>query len=447
MSNVLDVLFIAAPSSNPSIVEGLKYQGMPPLGIGYLATSLKQVGYSVDIIDMALSNNTINSVLFVLKNRPTRMVGFSCTTETFNNAVRMAKIIKKVHKNIIIVFGGPHVSFEYEQALLGNDEIDYIIINEGESSLKKLCDYCIRNTGSIDEVRGIAFRKNGAIFCTASEPFIEDLDSLPFPDRTLFPDLNQYAFPATISTSRGCPGKCVFCAASVLSGGRYRMRSAKSIVDEFEYLKSLGFSHVLIIDDTLTASMKRLNDFLDELISRKLNMTWYCESRIDIITREMLVKMKAAGLTQIQFGVESGSQKILDSIKKGIKLDKIRKVFIWCREMNIKTMTNMIIGQPEDTTKTIESTVMLAEELVKLGAQMSFTICTPFPGTPLWKNAEEFGIKMVDDNLDHYSTFHPVIETKYLSTADIRNEYYRAVRHIHKIMLENMKKKSKKCIF
>lgn len=433
--NELDVLLISAPSPNPAMQYAFKRQGMPPLGLGYLATCLKQEGYSVKIIDMGFENNTMKTVLSVLENNKVCIVGFSCTTETYNVSVRMADRIRETYRDCIIVFGGPHVSFEYKAAL-SNMSIDYVLLNEGEHSLKKFCDCFIRGIGTLDQLRGIAYRQEGCVVCAEPEPFITDLDTLPFPDRTLFEDLHRYALPSSIVTSRGCPGKCIFCAASVLSGGRYRMRSALNVVREFEYLKSLGFRHVNIIDDTMTANLKRLDEILDELIMRKLQMSWYCESRVDVMSKDMLKKMKDAGLVIVQFGVESGNQRILDSIKKNIKLEKIKEVFNWCREMGIMASTNLIIGQPFDDEASIEDTISLAKELTLLGAGVNFTVCTPFPGTPLWLRPEEFGIELIDHNLDHYSTFYPVFNTKLLRADQIRNAYYRAVKTVNKLRLE-----------
>lgn len=432
----LDILFISAPSPNPAMYYAFKSQGMPPLGLGYLATYLKQNNYSVKIIDMAFENKTIESILSILKSSKTHIIAFSCTTETFKLSVRMASIIKQAYPDCIIVFGGSHVSFEYE-SVLDCSAIDYVSLNEGEYSLKKFCDYFIRNFGTLEELRGIAYKKDGTIICTEPEPFIKDLDALPFPDRKLFDDLYNYARPATIVTSRGCPGKCIFCAASVLSGGKYRMRSAKNVVLEFKYLKSLGFNHVDIVDDTMTANLRRLDEFLDELLACDLHMSWYCESRVDAMSKSILSKMKSAGLNMIQFGVESGNQKILDSIKKNITLERIREVFNWCNELNIATVTNLIIGQPFDDKSTIEDTISIGKELTSLGAKVNFTICTPFPGTALWLRPEEFGIEVIDSDLDHYSTFYPVFNSKDLNANDIRNAYYNAVKTISKKRIEN----------
>ena len=431
----LDVLLISTPSPDPSMRFTFEKQGMPPLGLCYIATILKEEGYSVKIIDLAIPDRNINDVISKIEEGNPRVIGISCATETYNTALRLSKIIKSIFNDCKIVFGGPHTSFEYEAALNQNS-IDYVVINEGEIAFKNLCDYLIKSIGTISEVRGVAYKDNNIIMCTEPEPFIKDLDILPFPDRSLFDDIHKYANPSTLITSRGCPGKCIFCAASVLSGGRYRMRSAENIFAEFKYLKSLGFNHVDIVDDTMTVNITRLNQFLDMLISSNLGLTWYCESRVDIISKRLLLKMKEAGLIKIQFGVEAGNQKSLDAINKGITIDQIRNVFRWCKKLKIKTFTNFIIGNPSDNADDIKDTLNFAEELITLGADVNITVSTPFPGTPIWVDPAEFGLEIADSDLDHYNTFCPVVNTKNFSSEDIRNEYYEALRRIQKIKKE-----------
>jgi len=436
--NSLDVLLINAPSPKPGMFYLEKRQGfLPPLGLGYLATYLKEKAYTVKIIDLLLPNKTVDTVKTVLRHNKTHVVGFSCTTETYKTALRLARMVKEVNAQAVVVFGGPHVSFEYESALDTN-LIDYVVINEGERSLVKLCDYCIRGVGNLEDLKGIAYKKEGIVYCAEPEPFITDLDELPFPNRLLFDDLFDYTNSSTILTSRGCPGSCIFCAASVLSGGKYRMRSAENIVSELEYLKSLGFSRVDVLDDTMTASVTRLDEILDKLLQRDLKLSLYCESRVDSVSRDILKKMKMAGFDFIQFGVESGNQKILDSIKKDITLEQIRNVFEWCKELEINTITNMIIGQPSDDTDSIKDTIRIAEEIHSTGAEVSFTVCTPFPGTAIWENTKKFGIKVVDFDLDHYDTFTPVFNTRAFNTGEIRNLLYNAMKTLGKMQISRI---------
>lgn len=428
MNNDIDVLLISSPSPNPGLMISYKVQGMPPLGLGYIATYLSRSGYKVKILDMSLTDVTMKNAIKIIEDENPKLVGISTTTETFNSGVRIAERIKKLDKKKLIVMGGSHVSFKYEDALNTN-VIDYVIRGEGEIAFKLLSDYVIKKTGKLDSIKGVSYTKDGNIVNNENSELIEDLNELPFPDRTLY-NIKEYAHPATCSTSRGCPGKCIFCAASGLSGGRYRMRTAENIVKEFEYLKSLGFNHVDIIDDTMTASIRRLNEFLELMIEKDLKMTWYCESRVDVMSKELLKKMKKAGLTLIQFGVEAGSQKMLDCLKKKITITQIKNVFKWCEELGIMSSTNMIIGQPYDTKETIDDTIELAKEIARQGVYINFTVCTPFPGTYMWDHTEALGIKIVEKNLDNYTTFYPVYESAHLKATDIRNEYYRAVKEI-----------------
>jgi len=423
--NNLDILLVNTPSANPGMIYAFEKQGIPPLGLGYLATFLKQANYSVKILDLCMPYKTIDTLIDILNNNNVRVIGFSCTTETYNVAVQLANAVKEKNPDYIVVVGGPHVSFEYESALNSN-VIDYVVLNEGEISLKELCDYYLLGIGTLESLKGIAYKKNGILVCADSQPFITDLDILPFPDRELFEDISAYPMPATIITSRGCPGKCIFCSSSVLSGGRYRMRSVENVVMEFEYLKSLGYDNIVILDDTMTVSKARLEVLCNELVSKNLQISWHCESRVDAVDKDILVKMKTAGLTSIQFGVESGSQNVLDSMHKNISLKQIRNVFEWCRDIGIRANTNMIIGLPSSDFQSIEDTIMLADEIISLGGAVSWSVCTPFPGTSLWKNPDDFGIEIVDSDLDHYDLYRPILNTKYMSAIDIRNAFYAA---------------------
>lgn len=420
----IDLLLVLAPSPGISLNLGFDAQAMPPLGIGYIATYVSQFGYKVRLLDMSIPENTLYELLEIVNAGTPKMIGISTTTETYNNGVCIAKALKETNKDYLIFMGGPHVTFEYTDAL-NTGYIDVVIRGEGEMVTKELCDYYIKQVGNLKDIKGISYNYNDKVISNPDAMLIQNLDDLPFPDRSFF-ELEKYPHKGNCSTSRGCPGKCIFCAASGLSGGKYRMRSAESIVKEFKYLKSLGCHHIDIVDDTMTASLKRLNEILDLLLEANLGITWYCESRVDVVSKELLIKMKQAGLSLIQFGVEAGSQEMLDCLKKHITLTQIENVFHWCRELGILATSNMIIGHPYDTEKSIDETIALAKKILSLGAHMNFTICTPFPGTYMWDHMEELGLKIVENNLDKYTTFYPVLETSNFSANDLRNKYYKA---------------------
>lgn len=421
----IDILYINAPSAYPGSMLSHRIQGLPPLGLGYLATYIRQFGYSSKILDFYIRSVTLVELYKILQEETPKTVGISTTTETYKCGLRIASIIRKKYPDIPILMGGCHVTFEYADAL-NSGVVDYVIRNEGEITTKELLDYLLKNIGKIDDIDGICYKSSqGKIIRNRNRKYISDLDSLPIPDRTLF-DLKSYTFPASISTSRGCPGNCIFCAATALSGGCYRIRSAQNILKEFIYLKSLGYNHINIVDDTMTADIHRLNEFLDTLLNQNLNMTWNCESRVDIMTKSLLQKMKKAGCISIQFGVEAGSQEMLDCLKKNVTMDQIRNVFSWSRELNITTATCLIIGQPFDTKETIKNTIDFALELQNLGARVVFSVSTPYPGTYMYTNPDKLGLTIKDKDFDNYNTQTPVYDSLNLTMEEIRNAFFDA---------------------
>lgn len=360
------------------------------------------------------------------KSVKTKVVGISTSTETYKCGLKIASFVKKLYPEVIIVMGGCHVSFEYEDAF-NSGYVDYVIRNEGEVTFKELLDYIYQGKGELYDIDGLCYvDAAGHVVKNKNRKYIENLDELPIPDRTFF-EMEKYAYPASISTSRGCPGNCIFCAATALSGGRYRIRSASNIIKEIKYLKELGYSHVQIVDDTMTADVERLVQFIDLMIKENLQMSWYCESRADIMTKELLQKMKEAGCCAIQFGVEAGSQEMLDCLRKNVTMEQIRNVFKWAHELDLVASSCLIIGQPYDTKQTINETMSFAKELKTLGASIVFSVSTPYPGTYMYNNPDKLGLEILDFDTDNYTTQIPVYNSKYLTKDEIQSAYFDAV--------------------
>lgn len=446
MSNKINnrnILLINSPSSNPSSILSHRVHGLPPLGLAYIATVLNNNDFNAKIVDLYLKKNSLKDIVKAINNCSPVIVGISTTTESYNNGIEIAKYIKKHYNNIIIVMGGYHVTFEYSNAIKTN-YVDYIVRGEGEYTFLELSNYLINSIGNIDNIDGISYIDNHEVISNKNREYIKKLDELPFPDRKLF-DLEEYSVPSSISTSRGCPNQCIFCAAAGLSGSTYRIRSAKSILEEFLYLKKLGFSHVQIIDDTLTANINRFNEFLDLLIKEKTEMKWSCESRVDIMTKNLLIKMYNAGCVSIQFGVEAGNQEMLDCLKKNITLNQVYDVFKWCEEIGLRSSSCLIIGQPFDTVETIAQTIKIGQELQCMGAQIVFSISTPYPGTDIYNNYEKYNLVIIDDDLDNYTTQKAVYNTKTLTAVEIQNYFFEACLTIGKgFSSDNIIKKYKK---
>ncbi len=425
MSKNLDIVLVNAPSPHPGSVISHRIQGITPLGIGYIAEWLKSKGFKVTILDFYIDEVTILDLYKIISELSPRIVAISTTTETYNTGIRIASACKKYKEDLIVFMGGCHVTFQYEDALK-TGLVDVIIRHEGEYVVENLCNYYINDAGTLKDIKGICYLEEGTVVKNIREKFIEDLDSLPIIDRKMY-NLPKYAIPGAISTSRGCPGNCIFCAASALAGGKYRTRSADSIIEEFKYLKSLGMSYVQIVDDTMTADLVRLYDFLNKMSKLKLGMTWGCESRVDVMSKDLLKLMKECGCISLQFGVEAGSQTMLDCLKKNVTIEQIRNVFLWAREVEIKTGTCLMIGQPYDTIESIRDTITFAQELQSYGAKVVFSVTTPFPGTYLYKNPEKIGIRIMESNFDNYNTFTPVCDTKSFNRGDIQKLYFDAI--------------------
>jgi radical SAM superfamily enzyme YgiQ (UPF0313 family) len=442
----IDIVLVQAPSANPGSIVSHRLQGMPPLGLGYLASWLKHKNYKVKILDLYIDQASFFDLENIIKVNEPKIIAISTTTETYKSGLRIASLCKQMNNDLLIVMGGSHVTFEYQNALL-NRNIDIIARFEGEIVLENICKCHIRKQIELKDVKGICYMENSKLIKTEREEFINDLNSLPFPDRKMF-NLEKYAIPGALLTSRGCVGNCIFCAATALSGGKYRVRSADNIMREMIYLKGLGVPYIQIVDDTMTADVVRLHNILNLIISSRLNTPWGCESRVDIMTKELLLKMKQAGCIALQFGVEAGNQKMLDSLKKNISIEQIRRVFLWCNELDIRTGTCLMIGQPYDTHETILDTIKFASELQSYGAKVLFSVTTPYPGTYLYNQADKFGIEIVERDFDYYNTFTPVYNTKNFTVSDVQTYYYDALISLSKTMkdekrIEEIKKWNK----
>ena len=248
-------------------------------------------------------------------------------------------------------------------------------------------------------VKGLVYRHDGAARLTAKRPYIENLDTLPmpawdllkgFPERYQPPLMSYKELPvASMVTSRGCPFQCIFCDRSVF-GNRYRCYSADYVIKMIEELvERYGIRHIIFYDDLFAASGARIKTICEEIMSKKLNISWTCDSRVNTVTPETLALMKKAGCWEIAYGIESGSQKILDLVAKGITLEEIEKAVRWTHEAGLKVKGLFMMGHPLETRETIKETIDLAKRLPF--DIINISKFTPFPGTEIYKDAHKYG--------------------------------------------------------
>jgi len=406
---------------NPPYPRGV-HQHPPfiPLGIGYLAAVLEENQYEVDVVDCQALRLSYEGVEREIGERQPDVVGITSTTLTYKSALRIAEIAKAVCPSCLTVLGGCHATFWDDKALQECPYLDVVVRKEGENTLLELARR-LEGGRPFHDVLGITCRRGGEIVRTADRPYIEDLDSLPFPAHHLWPieRLRKYGktiFP--LMTSRGCVYWCNFCSAVRMFGRRYRMRSPKNVVDELEFLnKTYGADQFTFYDDTFTVNQPKTAKICDEIRNRKLKIEWDCETRVDMVTKELLLKMRKAGCIAIWFGVESGSQRIIDAMEKGFSIAQATRAFKWAKEAGLLTVAGVILGFPGETKETAWETIKLVEKINP--DDVGYYIATPYPGTPMYDFVKEKGWLKITD-FDKYDTATPIFELPTLSMQELR---------------------------
>ena len=417
-----DVFLVNCPIANPL---DLYRQGRssPPLGLAYIGAVLIENSIDVAALDMNIPSTSLRTLKRRIEAECPAIVGISAYTETYSIALEIARVAKGVNPEIITIMGGPHVTF-VPCDTVNTPEVDIVVRNEGEFSMLELVRHFRDGVGFLDEIKGITFMRNGRCISTAPRPFINDLDALPLPAQHLFP-LSLYQYPGNILTARGCPYNCIFCAAGAMGGSTYRLRSPEGVMNEIVHLaEEHECRFFTFIDDTFTVFRDRTLKICDLIEKSGIDMQWQCSTRVNTVTRDMLERMAQVGCTTITYGVESGSQRVLDSIKKGITLKQVRNAVRWALEAGIRVFCSFMIPHPEDTVETVLQTKKLMVELARLGAAVTLSFTAPYPGTYLYENAKELGITFPLDNWNGFCTGRgPVLATKYLTLEEIRSLY------------------------
>jgi len=417
---MIDVLLINSPLRDPYRLYRNNRSG-PPLGLAYIAAVLLKNGFSVSAIDMNIPFIDFEYVRKRIEREKPIIVGVSACTETYLNALRIARIAKEANSGIVTVIGGPHVTFSPTDTLR-NKEVDVVVRGEGEITMLELANHFIKGFPTIEGIQGISYKTEGdTVRSNADRPFIQDLDSLPFPARHLFP-LRFYQFPGNISTARGCPYRCIFCAASAMGGRKYRIRTPKNIINEIIHLiEKYGIKTFTFVDDTFTVFPKRTYEICELIKALTPDIRWQCSTRVDTVTEETLREMKSAGCYAITLGIESGCQRILDEIGKGITLDQVRRIVQHAVRVGIEVYCSFMLPHPGDTVETVRQTKEFMKELIQLGAIVTLAYTVPYPGTDLYNNSEALGIQILSKNWDDFTTIKPIISTKYLSITEIED--------------------------
>lgn len=369
----------------------------PPLGLGYLASFLRQKGHQVSIFDGTLEKASVKDFVQAVKSFSPELIGISVLTRGHHKTKEIISAIKKKHLTIPIVIGGPQFTAAPKE-VLENLKADFGVIGEGEITLAELAREIERKRKKFKEIEGLAFRgAKGKIFINNPRMLIGDLDSIPFPAWDLIPP-NKYrivpilepgkAFPiAPIITSRGCPYNCSFCASNVTWRRKIRFRGPENVLEEIELLKNkYGVREIHFADDNFTMDIKRAEKICDLLISRKVNISWQCPNgvRVDRLPPPLLKKMKKAGCYSVGLGIESGDQEILNKNQKNLDLSKVPKVLNNLKKSGIESYGFFILGLPGETEQTIKKTIEFAVK--NPFDRVWFNLFTPYPGSPAFND-------------------------------------------------------------
>ncbi len=410
----------------------------PQTGLAYLAAAVREAGHTPLIIDAMAEELTLNQLIQRITHWQPEMIVVNTTTPTFTNDITIIAEIMNVHPARTVLVGTHPSALPRESVSIS--EVDFVLINEAEDTIVELANFLATGKNGdehLRQIKGLAFKdKTGEVVITPPRPFIEPLDRLPLPARDLLPN-HRYYMPffgrhpfATVIPTRGCPWQCIFCRAGTVWGKKIRTRTPANVADEIQYIiDELHIRHIVFMTDSLTLNKNWLMEFLEILLTRKLKFQWICNSRVDAVDLEMLKLMKRCGCKLISYGVESGSQEILDRAKKHISLEDSRHAIAMNRAAGILSMAYFILGLPGENHQTIQQTINFIKELNP--DYINVHIATPFPGTEFYRIAQQNGWLTSTEWSDYEEEGSAVIRTAELTTADLLAAQRRVMREFY----------------
>lgn len=441
----MKILLMVPPYIDKISVPGTRFENkVEDLGLGYIKSYLEFKGFEdVSILHCPIDNVNENNIIEYISNFNPDIIGISISFESTDllGGYYVSKIAKEYNKEIIVFAGGHAATFMAEEILNSEKNIDYIVLGEGEKTTYELID-AISNKKDIGKVKGIVYRKEDEIIHTEANKLIEDLDELPFPDRSIYnklkPDISM------IETSRGCWGKCKFCSVPVFfkhgKGRVWRSRSVEKIVDEMEILiKTWGINKFDFIDDNFLGIGKRGKEKVDEfyklVIERKLKIEFFLACRVESVDYDSLLKLKEIGLKRIFVGIESGCDETLNRFGKNTSTSINKQAIEVIKKLDIEAKLCMIMFDPWLTIRELKETIYFIYDINSFNMFHWSSILNeyrPFVGTEMQnKLFYQYGPICTEDNFDY------VIEDK--SVENIRyicREISKTIKYLSYILLE-----------
>jgi radical SAM superfamily enzyme YgiQ (UPF0313 family) len=389
----------------------------PALGIAYIASSLRAAGHDVQLLDGKLDYLTVDEIVTSVRDQPPDLVGVTCMTVEYPRAVEIARRIKQNRGDVLIVVGGAHVNAVGRQALVEGDAFDYACVGEGEYLACELAEALAAGADPTG-ILGLVSRRGKTIVSAPPRPPPEDYDQLPFPAWDLFKPVKTLP----LLTHRGCPFQCVFCGHN--SGFKPRYRTPGNVLDEVdEILARYRPERIRIEDETFGLHMGRTKAILEGILARDLHkrVRFSAQTRVDRVDEDFMHLLKTANFEMLELGVESGNADMLLAIRKGITLEQVEHAIDLARADGLRVWCKFILGHPHETRETVRDTMNFIARINP--DQLSVSIMTPFPGTPIHEMAlrGEGGYRMLSggwEDFDKYSS--GVLELETISLGQLK---------------------------
>lgn len=415
----------------PFLTELPKTQRIPdyipfPFFLAYTASLLKENGFDVNLIDaVALGIDDDKYLSMVADFQPELMIQ-ETSTPSINTDINIANRAYDECECKNIALSGPHVSIFRENVLKDNPNVSFLLIGEYEMSSLELA-LALNGSGSLEDIKGLVFRKGDKIELNTPRGLLDDLDSLPLPARDLLPMPNYRDYfcdmpqpTAQIWASRGCPFGCIYCLwpQALYNSRKYRVRDPVRVTDEMKIIEDkYNPGSIFFDDDTFNIGKARMLKLASEIQARGIKTPWAVMARPDTSDEETLKALKSAGMRAIKYGIESGDQSILKQSGKSLNLSKAMETVNITKKLGIKTHLTFTVGLPNETDKTAMKTLQFALKMNPDSAQ--FSICTPFPGTEYFEQASRKKYIDFNDYSDFDGAGKAVIRTEELSSVDL----------------------------
>ncbi len=362
-----------------------------PLGLGYVGSFLKEKGHAVTFLD--ITKHEVG-LLSRLKSNPPDIAGLSVTTPQLSLARTVIRNIRALFPKTKIVAGGIHPSY-FKERFIRENNVDFVVYGEGEITMDELCRSI--PGGDFSRIKGLIYKEGDRIIVNPPRELVSDLDTLPPPLREAV-NYETYLRPpglirglwtkrsANLATSRGCPGRCTYCGVNYLWGTKYRRRSTDNVLKEIDVLVDrYHVDGLYFMDDTFLMNEQWIREFCEKLKKRRYRLTWSCYGRIDTVTPGMLGAIREAGCVQVEYGIESCSDRVLAAIDKKVNVLRIKDVVRMTKKAGLRVLGSFVMGLPEEDENDLEKSIGTASAL-----NLDFVTCyfaTPYPGSQLFERA------------------------------------------------------------